>query len=232
MQRLGVLLIAAFVVVAPAAQATEASAQRGPQRRHGAGAVAARGGADPNVHARDLFAADVRGRQRPCGNDAPAARARRHRRPSRPQRRSRAVVGGGARSCRNRADVCWRRALRCSRTTIPIGPRHSSRRAGYARVEVVRVLLAAGADARRRGQSNDTALHQAAIAGNAAIITMLLAAGADPGAVGSLNTTPLHARRLSAGWMPSDCWQRPGPISTLATISDGHRSGSRPRAAT
>lgn len=64
--------------------------------------------------------------------------------------------------------------------------------ANYARVEVVRLLLAAGADPRRRDHGGDTALHAAAMTGNAEVIAMLLAAHADPKVPGSLRATPLH----------------------------------------
>jgi ankyrin repeat protein len=65
--------------------------------------------------------------------------------------------------------------------------------AGYARVEVVRVLLAAGADPRRRDNTDDAALHGAAISGNAEIIAMLLAARGEPNVADRiLRRTPIH----------------------------------------
>ena len=63
----------------------------------------------------------------------------------------------------------------------------------YGHLAAARVLIAAGADSRRRDHVNDTALHAAAISGNAELVALLLRAGADPNAKGKyLDDTPLH----------------------------------------
>lgn len=48
------------------------------------------------------------------------------------------------------------------------------------RLEVVRLLLEAGADVQRRGFNNWTPLHAAALTGDADLVRLLLDAGADP----------------------------------------------------
>ncbi|MGH6770938.1 MAG: ankyrin repeat domain-containing protein [Xanthobacteraceae bacterium] len=64
----------------------------------------------------------------------------------------------------------------------------------YGHIEAVRLLLASRADLSRREQTDDTALHRAALTRNAELVALLLRAGADPRAVNKyLNETPLHA---------------------------------------
>ena len=194
MQRLGVLLIAAFVVVAPAAQATEDLL------------IAARNG--DTALLRSLLDAghDPNGILRKTYSPLMFAAGNGH------VEMTRLLLARGAtvdhRDHNGDRALLWaaeRGHVETVRMLLAAGAAVQSdddpdrttpliKAAGYARVEVVRVLLAAGADARHRGQSEDTALHRAAISGNAEIITMLLAAGADPGAVGSLNTTPSASR--------------------------------------
>ena len=63
----------------------------------------------------------------------------------------------------------------------------------YGHVAAARVLLAAGADAKRRDHVDDTALHAAALSGSTELVAMLLRAGADPRAKSKhLYDTPLH----------------------------------------
>jgi ankyrin repeat protein len=63
----------------------------------------------------------------------------------------------------------------------------------YNHEEMVRLLLAAGADPNRRDQSSLTALHLAARTDNAALVRMLLDAGANPNVISeSLYETPMH----------------------------------------
>ncbi|XP_047101143.1 ankyrin-1-like [Schistocerca piceifrons] len=59
-------------------------------------------------------------------------------------------------------------------------------------VEVVRLLLAAGADAGARDESGCTTLHWAAERGHAAVVRLLLSAASDPNARSQKGWTPLH----------------------------------------
>ncbi|XP_049769946.1 ankyrin-1-like [Schistocerca cancellata] len=59
-------------------------------------------------------------------------------------------------------------------------------------VEVVRLLLAAGADVRARDESGCTTLHWAAERGDAAVVRLLLSAASDPNARSLKGWTPLH----------------------------------------
>lgn len=66
---------------------------------------------------------------------------------------------------------------------------------GPAAKEIVRMLLAAGADPNARSASGGTPLHTAAFTGNTAILQMLLAAGADPTLADDKGHTPLDIAR-------------------------------------
>ncbi|KAL4419730.1 hypothetical protein ABPG75_006828 [Micractinium tetrahymenae] len=72
-----------------------------------------------------------------------------------------------------------------------------------ATTDVVRALLAAGADPRRPGPGDATPLHYAAQGGMGGpfpgIVEVLLAAGADPLALDSRGVRPLDTARLQAG---------------------------------
>lgn len=67
--------------------------------------------------------------------------------------------------------------------------------AGNAPAEVVRVLLAAGADPKVRSEANYTTLHKAAAHGNIEIVRMLLDAGADPEATRDGGHRPIDDAR-------------------------------------
>lgn len=60
------------------------------------------------------------------------------------------------------------------------------------RVEVVRVLLKAGADPKALAYENWTPLHEAVSSGNLALVKLLLEAGADPNAASEYGIRPLH----------------------------------------
>jgi ankyrin repeat protein len=64
--------------------------------------------------------------------------------------------------------------------------------AEYGRMECVRVLLAAGANASAADQDGRTALHWAADGGNVSCVKLLLRAGACPAAVAADGRTPVH----------------------------------------
>ena len=69
-------------------------------------------------------------------------------------------------------------------------PLHDAAYRGYA--DVVKLLLAAGADVNAKDSFGDTPLHAAAINGQADVVKLLLAAGADVNAKGWIGYTPLH----------------------------------------
>ena len=80
--------------------------------------------------------------------------------------------------------------------------------ARYAHNDVIRLLLDAGADVRRRDDTQETALHVAALTDDVELVEMLLAAGADPDAREEIfNETPLHVAAL---------WSEPASIAALA----------------
>ena len=80
--------------------------------------------------------------------------------------------------------------------------------ARYAHNDVIRLLLDAGADIARRDDTQETALHVAALTDDLELIEMLLAAGADPNAREEIfNETPLHVAAL---------WSEPASIAALA----------------
>jgi ankyrin repeat protein len=192
MQRLGVLLIAAFVVVAPAAQATEDLLIAA---RNGETALVRSlldAGHDPNGILRKTYSPLMFAAGNGHVEMTRLLLARGATVDHRDHNGDRALLWAAERGHDETVRMLLVAGAAVQSDDDPHRTTPLIKAAGYARVEVVRMLLAAGADARHRGQSDDTALHQAAISGNAAIITMLLAAGADPGAVGSLNTTPLH----------------------------------------
>ena len=64
--------------------------------------------------------------------------------------------------------------------------------AGAGQTEIVRILLANGADPNYVNPQTKSVLHIAATTGTAEVVTALLAAGADPMARGSNAATPLH----------------------------------------
>jgi len=66
---------------------------------------------------------------------------------------------------------------------------------GHATTDVVRALLAAGADPNVRSEANYTTLHKAAVHGNLEIVRLLLDQGADPNAVRDGGHTPLDDAR-------------------------------------
>jgi cytohesin len=79
----------------------------------------------------------------------------------------------------------------------------------YNHEDMVRLLLAAGADPNRRDQSSLTALHLAARTDNAALVQLLLDAGANPNVVSeSLYETPMHEAAMRSV---------PAVIAVLAT---------------
>ena len=238
MQRLGILLIAAFVLVAPAAQGDRGFAQRRPRRRYRAGEGAARS-------RRTILTSMRRKTYSPlmfaAGNGhvemTRLLLARGATVDHRDHNGDRALLWAArARSCRDRADV----ARGGSRGAV--GRRSLSAHAADARpratrrVDVVRVLLAS----RRRCAATATTpttrrCMQAAISGNAEIIAMLLAAGADPNR--QSYSAPNHAsasrRRPMAGLMPSGCWRRAGAdLNARDHRRQDAALDSRPRAAT
>lgn len=91
--------------------------------------------------------------------------------------------------------------------------------ARYARVEVMRLLLDAGADPNWRGQSEDTALHEAALTDNVEAMRLLFETGADPNLRDDIfNETPLH---VAAVWST--------PAAVAAMIAAGAELETRAR---
>jgi ankyrin repeat protein len=91
--------------------------------------------------------------------------------------------------------------------------------ARYTHGDVVRLLLDSGADVMRRDQSQETALHRAALTDDVEIIRLLLDAGADPNAREEIfDETPLHVAAL---------WSEPASIAALAAA--GARIDARAR---
>ncbi len=83
---------------------------------------------------------------------------------------------------------------------LPAGPswstplhRVNSLFSGPAAVDVVSLLVEAGADVNARNESGSTPLHSAASSGDAAMVSVLLAAGADANAARPSGATPLHS---------------------------------------
>ena len=192
MQRLGILLIAALVLVAPAGKASEAllSAARTGDTAQVRALLEA--GVDPNVERRTysplMFAA---------GNGhvemTRLLLARRASVDHRDHNSDRALLWAAERGHAEIVRMLLMAGAAVQADDDPYQRTPLIKAASYARVEVVRVLLAAGADPRRRDHTDDTALHAAAISGNAEIITMLLAAGGDPNIADRiLRQTPMH----------------------------------------
>ena len=63
--------------------------------------------------------------------------------------------------------------------------------AANGHVEIVRVLIAAGADVKVTNSEKNTPLHWACLNGNAEVVTLLLAAGASPTAINAYDRTPV-----------------------------------------
>jgi ankyrin repeat protein len=66
---------------------------------------------------------------------------------------------------------------------------------GQAAKEIVRMLLAAGADPNARSASGGTPLHTAAFTGDVVMVRLLVAAGADPSIEDEKGRTPLDLAR-------------------------------------
>ena len=72
------------------------------------------------------------------------------------------------------------------------------------RTNIVRLLLARGAEADARDHWSETALHYASLNGNFEIVKMLIAAGADPEAEANNMQTPLQYLTFRSGTVPGD----------------------------
>jgi len=191
-QRLGILLISAFVVVTPAAQATEAllSAARTGDTALVQSLLDA--GHDPNDILRKTYSPLMFAAGNGHVDMTRMLLARGAAVDHRDHNGDRALLWAAEHGHVETVRMLLAAGAAVQSDDDPYRSTPLIKAAGYGRVEVVRLLLAAGADVRRREHTDDTALHRAAMAGNVAIIAMLLTAGADPGAAGSLNFTPLH----------------------------------------
>ncbi|MCH8037725.1 MAG: ankyrin repeat domain-containing protein, partial [Proteobacteria bacterium] len=69
-------------------------------------------------------------------------------------------------------------------------PLHVAAHAG--RIDIVRLLIAKGADIGARAQGGITPMHMAALGGHAGIVKLLLSLGADVNTLSSSDSTPLH----------------------------------------
>lgn len=192
MQRLGILLIAAFILVAPAGKASEALLSAA--RTGDAAQVRAllEAGADPNIEQRTysplMFAAG-NGHIEMTRLLLERGAAVDHR----DHNGDRALLWAAQRGHVETVRMLLAAGAALQSDDDPFRKTPLMSAASYGHVAVIRVLLAAGADARRRDHTDDTALHAAATSGNAEIITMLLAAGGDPNITDRiLRRTPMH----------------------------------------
>ena len=76
--------------------------------------------------------------------------------------------------------------------------------AEIGRTNIVRLLLARGAEVNARDQWLETALHYASLNGNFEIVKMLIAAGADPEAEADNMRTPIQYLTFRSGTIPGD----------------------------
>ena len=93
------------------------------------------------------------------------------------------------------SQACWLGRTDTVRLLMDAGIRPDAGLANAAQgghIELVRLLLAKGADVNRKAESGVTALHLAALQGGLKTVGLLLEKGADPNATNKDNETPLH----------------------------------------